>query len=572
MAIDAALPVALDFKPTDFGLENPLLAAQRALNLKTQAATADQNAAANAQALVEGQQKITATDQELKDQQILADAMRTPAAAPGGSSAPAGGTGGYDAGGVLMRALQDPRGLSGKAAQALFQQSLKNNETAATAAKDKAQADKDEAETKAKRTAAVFDATGGLLQMKPEDRAAAYPGIRKQMIEGGHVDASELPETYEAWGGDSKLLPTHLAFGTQAQRDTEAAAALKLKADQAEADRKAALAPAQLTTANNEAVTTAPNAAGLTPSQAQDAADKAKALDQKTKNDLAERAEAARRISVEQQRVSREQKQFDATFGQGLDANGRPLSPEDRKNAALSDPTAVAQAAYQIPPPAAGRTTALGKAQWDKILAIDPTYDGTQFAARNKVAQDFSPSGASGKAITSADTALAHLNALSVAGRALDDGDFKALNSIANQFGVQVGQSPKNTYDTIVNMVAPEISKAVIGEAGGEGERQTMAKQFSSDLSTPVREQAIGATAGLLGARVHKQAQAYESQMNKPLARQLSPESQAVLSRYTGGVSAAPSASAPIVQHSPSTGAYRYSTDGGKTWQAGQPK
>lgn len=28
---------------------------------------------------------------------------------------------------------------------------------------------------------------------------------------------------------------------------------------------------------------------------------------------------------------------------------------------------------------------------------------------------------------------------------------------------------------------------------------------------------------------------------------------------------------APIVQHSPSTGAYRYSTDGGKTWQAGQP-
>jgi hypothetical protein len=29
---------------------------------------------------------------------------------------------------------------------------------------------------------------------------------------------------------------------------------------------------------------------------------------------------------------------------------------------------------------------------------------------------------------------------------------------------------------------------------------------------------------------------------------------------------------APIVQHSPSTGQYRYSADGGKTWQAGQPK
>lgn len=31
------------------------------------------------------------------------------------------------------------------------------------------------------------------------------------------------------------------------------------------------------------------------------------------------------------------------------------------------------------------------------------------------------------------------------------------------------------------------------------------------------------------------------------------------------------SAAKPIVQHSPSTGRYRYSTDGGKTWQTGQP-
>lgn len=42
----------------------------------------------------------------------------------------------------------------------------------------------------------------------------------------------------------------------------------------------------------------------------------------------------------------------------------------------------------------------------------------------------------------------------------------------------------------------------------------------------------------------------------------------------TAGLTGPPGASAkqaPIVQHSPSTGAYRYSTDGGKTWQAGQP-
>lgn len=38
------------------------------------------------------------------------------------------------------------------------------------------------------------------------------------------------------------------------------------------------------------------------------------------------------------------------------------------------------------------------------------------------------------------------------------------------------------------------------------------------------------------------------------------------------GGKGAPAAGSAIVQHSASTGAYRFSTDGGKTWQAGQPK
>lgn len=43
--------------------------------------------------------------------------------------------------------------------------------------------------------------------------------------------------------------------------------------------------------------------------------------------------------------------------------------------------------------------------------------------------------------------------------------------------------------------------------------------------------------------------------------------------KLTAFENATPSAaSKPIIQHSPSTGAYRYSTDGGKTWQAGQPQ
>lgn len=519
--------------------------AQQLLNSQQQAresaAASSQGTAAAAQKLQEGALGIQKTQQDLKDQQIYADALKASSApAPG---APAGGPiAPPDPNAVLMNMLKDPRGLSGRAAQDYLNTMLSNREKQATIAKDAAQADNDHATAAGKHAEALVGATGSLLAMgAPDDpqaetaRAAAWPRVRAQVITNGHATEADIPQAYP---GVAWVQQEHNGLQTGIQQLAEKKQADDLKIAQDNDARAADLHGPAVIKANNEAITTAPDANGLTPAAAAEDASRKASLAQKTANDLAERNQRNAEIYIQQRRVNREQKQFDATFGAGLDANGRPLSPEDRKNAALSDPTAVAIANYQIPGPT-GRPTPLGKSQMDKVLAINPNYDGSKFAERNKITQDFAASGKSGKAITSADTALAHLNSISIAGKALDNGDFKALNSIANSLGAQVGQSPKVTYDTIVGMVAPEISKAVIGEAGGEGERQGMAGNFSSSYSTPVREQAIGAAAGLLGARVHKQAQAYEADMGKPLERKLSPESQAVLDRYTGGGQAA---------------------------------
>jgi hypothetical protein len=234
--------------------------------------------------------------------------------------------------------------------------------------------------------------------------------------------------------------------------------------------------------------------------------------------------------------VALKQKQFDATFGSGLDANGKPLSPEEMKSVALQDPTAQAIAHYQLPPPPTQTRGGAPSPILRKVLAINPAYDGTQFQARNKVQQDFSAAGASGKAITSADTALAHLDTLSKAGALLNNSNLPALNQLANAIGVQAGSDPKIVYDGIVRMVAPELSKAVIGATGGEGERQDMAHGLTSNNNDKAREGLIGATAGLLAARVKKQAHAYETSIGAPLdiEKRLSPESLAVMKRYAG--------------------------------------
>ncbi len=242
--------------------------------------------------------------------------------------------------------------------------------------------------------------------------------------------------------------------------------------------------------------------------------------------------------AVHQGELGIKEKTFNATLGSGLDVNGQPLSPEAMKAAAMQDPTALAIAHYQIAPPPAQTRGGVPSPILRKVLAINPQYDATTYPARAETAKGFSPSGQQGQAITAADTALAHLNTLSAAGKALDNGDIQVINRVANAIGAQVGATPKATYDTILNMVGPEISKAVIGAVGGEGERAGTAANFTSNLSPAQRESNIAAAVGLLGARFDKASHAYESQMGVPLPRTLSPESQAIRAHYSGASSA----------------------------------
>jgi hypothetical protein len=272
-------------------------------------------------------------------------------------------------------------------------------------------------------------------------------------------------------------------------------------------------------------------------------ADFAKAHGGLTPDQAATTQETARHNKVQegigQGELGIKQKTFEATLGSGLDANGQPMAPEAMKQAALQDPTAVAIAHYQVAPPPATTRGGLPNTVLRKVLAINPQYDATTYPARAETARGFSPSGQQGQAITAADTALAHLNTLSAAGKALDNGDVQLINRVANAIGAQVGQTPKATYDTILNMVGPEISKAVIGAVGGEGERAGTAANFDSKLSSPQREANIAAAVGLLGARFDKASHAYESQMGVPLPRTLSPESQSIRAHYSGGQSGA---------------------------------
>lgn len=227
---------------------------------------------------------------------------------------------------------------------------------------------------------------------------------------------------------------------------------------------------------------------------------------------------------------------FEAQNGARLDENGNPHMDENGKPVISAQAKAIAE--YRAPPPGTRYANAAGI--YKQIEAYNeavgaPKYDANKFAENNKTRLDYSPGGATGKKLRAVDTALSHLHTLSEAGQALKNGDIRVLNSIANGLGLQVGSSPVAAYETIAQMVSPEITNAVIEGAGGERERESMAKNFSASASDSQRNASISAATRLLGERHSKAEHAYRQQVGHEMPVQLSPSSRAALDKVRGG-------------------------------------
>jgi hypothetical protein len=94
-------------------------------------------------------------------------------------------------------------------------------------------------------------------------------------------------------------------------------------------------------------------------------------------------------------------------------------------------------------------------------------------------------------------------------------------------------------------MVSPEVSKAVIGAAGGQAEREEFARNFNPNGSPEQALQGIGVIKELMGGRMTEAQRTYERTTGKKDFRQtmLSPAAQRMLDKAHGasGAGAKPS-------------------------------
>ncbi len=232
-----------------------------------------------------------------------------------------------------------------------------------------------------------------------------------------------------------------------------------------------------------------------------------------------------------------------ATGGTG-GAAAPPPTVESVPNSIKGTVQQIVDYRAQLPP--AGRNNPTNNAIRYWVNALDPQHDDTTFPARNKLMTNLT-SGPGSKSIGAINTALGHMGVLSDAADALNnsDGGVKALRAIANQIGVQVGDTPVTTFNTIVHRVGPELASAYVEGGGSAGERGADEKDFDPALGGAQIKKNIAISAQLLRSKIGSTENQYKQTMGRDdfQKRFITPEAQATLDKLApqgGGGAAAP--------------------------------
>lgn len=181
------------------------------------------------------------------------------------------------------------------------------------------------------------------------------------------------------------------------------------------------------------------------------------------------------------------------------DANGNPLSFDDQiKSFGAKGGTVKAIIEGRQDPPS---SFAQSKPYWQdvmtKVNAVDPDFNQQRAQLRKAFTV-----GKQSTEINAINTAMGHVGVLGDAIDALNNGNVPVLNSIANKFGVAVGQTPVTTFNTIVHRVGPELSKAYLGAGGSAGERGADEADFDPSKGVNQLKTNVGITAQLLRSKI----------------------------------------------------------------------
>ena len=235
-----------------------------------------------------------------------------------------------------------------------------------------------------------------------------------------------------------------------------------------------------------------------------------------------------------------------AMYGQFL---GPPGPAGDPTKSPLY-PTAKAVADYKIPLSQAqaglNRVPGASIGLKNLVMQISPDYDESSFTTKVAARKDF-VNGIDGKAMTSINTAVDHLDTLKELSTALDNGNVPLINSVAQTVSAQTGHAAPLNFDTAKQVVGDEIVKALVGTGGSQADREA-AQGVVSRANSPAQLAGVISTyQNLLAGKLGPLRQKYETNTRlQDFDQLLTPRTRGVLGGLPqGGAGSAPPPTGP---------------------------
>lgn len=245
-------------------------------------------------------------------------------------------------------------------------------------------------------------------------------------------------------------------------------------------------------------------------------------------------------------RVMAEQVQAEAKTGRILDAVpgvGGDAALEGQSEQAKNIVKLLAEYKMSLPSGMALRTP-----EWQNYLSLakayDPSFDATQYGARQKLRTDFT-SGKGSQNIRSLNTVVGHLDTLKQKADALKNYSVPLANTVRNFLKTETGNPSIVEFNNAANAVESELATAFKGTGATDQEIKAWRANLGAAQSPDQLHGAIETAIELLGSRLDAMKNQWQVGMGKPSDFEiLTPKSQGIIDALKRG-GATPASAVP---------------------------
>lgn len=184
------------------------------------------------------------------------------------------------------------------------------------------------------------------------------------------------------------------------------------------------------------------------------------------------------------------------------DDKGQPLRGEDF--AKTIPPMVAAQTRMYVNGDASPPTGYASKPPLLAAHAAAPVYDPSYVGTRFSTIHDFTTSGTqANQTMRSQNATMEHFQVLQSAKDALDNGDTRTFNTIANTIAKQEGKPAPTNFAMAANVVGDEMAKAIVGAKVTQGDRQEFAKNLQDSAGRQQLQGQLDTAGQLMAGQAH---------------------------------------------------------------------